>query len=138
MRVWLCACVLLITGFGSQAMADSPFDGTWSARVVRQVGEQNLTIVLTSDDAGRVTGSLAGQSETELQIVWGFVKDDVIVFKVDVSLANEVLRRLGVALGRPLPFVYVGRIEGDQTAFGRRPENLRVGRLVEFIANRAQ
>ena len=138
MRLWLCVCVLVITGFGSQVMAESPFDGTWSARVVGQVGEQNLTIVLTSDDAGRVTGSLAGQSETELQIEWGFVKGDLVVFKVDVVLANEVLRRLGVAPDRPLPFVYVGRIEGDQIDFGRRPENLGVGRLVEFIAKRAQ
>ena len=138
MRLWLCTCFLVITGFGSQVMAESPFDGTWSAHVVRQVGAQDLTIVLTSDDAGRVTGSLAGQSETELQIVWGFVKGDLIVFKVDVSLANEVLRRLGVAPDRPLPFVYVGRIEGEQIAFGRRPEDLSVGRLVEFTAKRAQ
>ena len=138
MRLWPCVCFAVTTGFGSQVMAESPFDVTWSARVVRQVGDQNLTIVLTSDDAGRVTGSLAGQSETELQITWGFVKGELIVFKVDVLLANEVLRRLGVAPDRPLPFVYVGRIEGDQIAFGRRPEDLSVGRLVEFTAERAQ
>ena len=138
MRLWLCTCVLVITGFGSQVMAESLFDGTWSGQVVRQVRAQDLTIVLVSDEARRVTGSLAGQSETELQIEWGFVKGDLVVFKVDVLLANEVLRRLGVALDRPLPFVYVGRIEGDQIAFGRRPENLGVGRLVEFTAQRAQ
>ena len=105
MRLWLCTCFLVITGFGSEVMAESPFDGTWSARVVRQVGDQHLTIVLTSDDAGRVTGSLAGQSETELQIVWGFVKGDLIVFKVDVFLANEVLRRLGVADAASIRFL---------------------------------
>lgn len=138
MRLWLCVCFVLTTGFGAQVMAESLFDGTWSARVVRQVGDQNLTIVLTSDDAGRVTGSLTGQSETELQIAWGFVKGDLIVFKVDVLLANEVLSRLGVAPDRPLPFLYVGRIQDDQIAFGRRPEELSVGRLVEFTARRAQ
>ena len=138
MRLWLCVCFVVITGFGAQVMAESLFDGTWSARVVRQVGDQNLKIVLTSDDAGRVTGSLGGQSETDLQIVWGFVKGDLVVFKVDVLLANEVLRRLGMALDRSLPFVYVGRIKDDQIAFGRRPEDLSVGRLVEFTAKRAQ
>ena len=138
MRLWLCVCFILTTGFGAQVMAESLFDGTWSARVVRQTGDQNLTIVLTADDAGRVTGSLTGQSETELQIVWGFVKADLIVFKVDVLLANEVLRRLGVTPDRPLPFVYVGRIQDNQIAFGRRPEELNVGRLVEFTAKRAQ
>ena len=125
---WLCACLVVISGFGSQVTAVSPFDGTWSAHVVRQVGDQDLTIVLMSDDAGRVTGSLAGQSDAELMIAWGFVKDDLIVFKVDVSLADN----------RVLPFVYVGRIDGDQIAFGRRPEDLSVGFLVEFTAQRAE
>ena len=128
MKWWLCGCVVVVSGFGAQVMAASPFDGTWSAHVVRQVGDQDLTIVLTSDDAGRVTGSLAGQADAELEIAWGFVKDDVIVFKVDVSLAND----------RVLPFVYVGRIEGEKVAFGRRPEDLSVGYLVEFTAQRAE
>lgn len=39
---------------------------------------------------------------------------------------------------RVLPFVYVGRIEGEHVAFGRRPEDLSVGYLVEFTAQRAQ
>ena len=128
MRLWLCVCFVVISGFGSQVMAASPFDGTWSAHVVRQVGHQDLTIVMTSDDAGRVTGSLAGQADAELEIAWCFVKGDVIVFSVDVSLAND----------RVLPFVYVGKIEGKQVAFGRRPEDLSVGYLVEFTAQRAQ
>jgi hypothetical protein len=34
--------------------------------------------------------------------------------------------------------VYVGRITGDQIAFGRRPEDLKVGQLVEFTAKRAK
>ena len=129
MRLWLCACFAVISGFNSPVMAASPFDGTWSAHVAGlSIGDQDLTIVLTSDDDGRVTGSLAGQSDAELTIVWGFVKGDVIVFKVDVSMAND----------RLLPFVYVGRIEGEQVAFGRRPEDLSVGRLVEFTAQRAR
>ena len=128
MRLWLCVSVALMFAFGSQLMAASSFDGTWSAHVVRQVGDQDLTIVLTSDDAGRVTGSLAGQADAELKIEWGFVKDDVIVFKVVVPLAND----------RLLPFVYMGKIEGEQVALGRRPEDLSVGFLVEFTAQRAR
>ena len=128
MRLWLCACVAVISGFGSQVMAASPFDGTWSAHVVRRSADQDLTLVLTSDDAGRVTGSLVGQADSELAIAWGFVKDDVIVFKVDVPMSNN----------RVLPFVYVGRIEGEEVAFGRRPEDLSVGYLIEFTAQRAK
>lgn len=127
MRLWLSLCIAATFGFSPQVMAASQFDGTWSAHVVRQVGDQDLTIVLTSDDAGRVTGLLSGQADVELTIEWGFVKDDVIVFKVVVPLAND----------RLLPFVYVGRIEGEQVAFGRRPEDLSVGFLVEFTAQRA-
>jgi hypothetical protein len=35
-------------------------------------------------------------------------------------------------------FVYLGRLEGNQIAFGRRPEDLSLGRLVEFTAMRAK
>jgi hypothetical protein len=32
--------------------------------------------------------------------------------------------------------VYLGKIDGDQIAFGRRPEDLSLGVLVEFTAAR--
>jgi hypothetical protein len=35
-------------------------------------------------------------------------------------------------------FVYLGRLEGNQIAFGRRPENLALGRLVEFTGIRSK
>jgi hypothetical protein len=37
-----------------------------------------------------------------------------------------------------VPFVYIGLVQGDSIAFGRRPEDLTQGRLVEFTANRAK
>lgn len=40
--------------------------------------------------------------------------------------------------GAPQPFVYLGKIEGDRIAFGRRPEDLSFGRLREFDAMRVK
>jgi hypothetical protein len=34
-------------------------------------------------------------------------------------------------------FVYLGKLDGDQIAFGR-PEDLTLGRLVEFTAKKAK
>ena len=130
-RLRLCACFVLVAvfGLGSHAQAASPFDGTWSGLVVRTAGNQQLTITLKSDEAGRVTGSLAGQADTVLSIEWGMLKGDLIAFKVNVPGANNQPART---------FVYLGKIEGDQVAFGRRPEDLSVGFLVEFTAKRAK
>lgn len=58
-------------------------------------------------------------------VEWGFVKSDLITFKV--------MREFR---GTPIPFVYMGKLEGDQIAFGRRPENLSLGQLREFSATR--
>ena len=35
-------------------------------------------------------------------------------------------------------YIYLGKLDGDQIAFGRRPEDLTLGRLVEFTAKRAK
>jgi hypothetical protein len=35
-------------------------------------------------------------------------------------------------------FMYLGRLEGDRILFGRRPEDLTLGRLVEFTATKAK
>ena len=37
----------------------------------------------------------------------------------------------------PLKFNYLGELQGDRILFGRRPEDLSVGRLVELTAMRA-
>jgi hypothetical protein len=111
-------------------MAASPFDGMWSAHVVRPLpaGPQDLTIRLNTDEGGKVTGSLAIQGGAESPLDWGMIKGDLITFKVKMPGPNN----------RVQTFVYLGRIAGDQIAFGRRPEDLSVGRLVEFTANRAK
>jgi len=104
------------------------FDGKWSAEVKRPAPNpsQNLTIVLKTD-AGKVSGSIAGAGPADLPIEWGFVKGDVITFKVNMPFQNAAQ-----------PFVYVGKINGDKIEFGRRPENLTLGQLVEFTAQKAQ
>jgi hypothetical protein len=55
------------------------------------------------------------------------VKGDLITFKV-MRLFQDVKR----------PFIYLGRIEGDQIALGRRPEDLSLGALREFVATRVK
>jgi hypothetical protein len=104
--------------------AATPFDGAWTARVVRAAGNQDLTIALTTTD-GKVTGTLAIAGAGESPIEWGFVKGDLIAFKVKMAFQNG-----------QQTFVYLGKIDGDQIAFGRRPEDLTLGVLVEFTAAR--
>ena len=36
------------------------------------------------------------------------------------------------------PFVYLGKLEGDQITFGRNPEDLMLGVLVEFTRRTPQ
>jgi hypothetical protein len=74
-----------------------------------------------------VSGSIAIQGAGTPAIDWGFVKDDLIVFKVKVPFN-----------GQDQPFVYVGRLQGNTVAFGRRPEDLTLGRLITFNAERAK
>ena len=119
---------IVILGFSSVAVADSAFDGKWTADVVRPApaGNQTLTITFTTSE-GKVTGSMMIQGVAgEAPIDWGMVKGDLITFKVKMPFQNTTAE-----------FVYLGRIEGDQISFGRRPEDLTLGRLVEFVAKKA-
>jgi hypothetical protein len=126
------ACALFMTialALGAVGMAAGSFDGRWTAHVVRPAPAtpQDLTITLTTGEGGKVAGSVAIQGGAESPIDWGFVKGDLIVFKVKMPFNDQVL-----------PFVYIGTVQGTSIAFGRRPEDLSVGRLVEFTANRSQ
>jgi hypothetical protein len=115
-------------GFASLAMADSTFDGKWTAEVVRPApaGNQTLGITLNTKE-GKVTGSMLIQGAGESPIEWGIVKGDLITFKVKMPFNDTTAI-----------FVYIGKVEGDQIVFGRRPEDLTLGRLVEFTAKKAK
>lgn len=121
----LLACMF---GFASLAAGQSAFDGTWTAEVARPAPNpnQNLTITLKSD-AGKVSGSIVGADPVESPIEWGYIKGDLITFKVKMQIASV-----------PQTMVYIGKIAGDQIDFGRRPEDLTIGRLVEFTAKRTR
>ena len=119
--VWLCAAV---------CSAASPFDGKWTGTFLRPApaGDQNVTIELNTDAGGKVTGSMTLQGVTgDVPIEWGFVKDDVITYRVRVPGQN------GSVL-----FVYVGKVGGDAIEFGRRPDDLTVGLLVKGTARRVK
>ena len=102
--------------------AQTPFDGQFNGLA----GNENLTFTFTTDE-GKVTGMVSLEGGDDTAVEWGFVKSDLIVFKV-----------MRVFRGNPEPFVYVGKLDGDEIAFGRRPENLTLGRLREFSATRVQ
>jgi hypothetical protein len=119
--VWLSAVV---------CSAASPFDGKWTGAFLRPApaGAQDVAITLSTDEGGKVTGTMTLQGVTgEVPIEWGFVKDDLITYRVRVPGQN------GVVL-----FVYVGRIRGDEIDFGRRPDDLNVGLLVKGTAKRVK
>ena len=119
---------IAILGFAAAAQADSAFDGTWNASVVRPApaGNQTLKISLTTME-GRVTGSMVIQNVPEPSpITWGIVKGDLITFKVAMPFGATTTT-----------FVYIGKLENGQISFGRRPEDLTQGRLVEFMATKA-
>jgi hypothetical protein len=126
MRIVMCgACLWLFVAVCSAA---GPFDGKWTAHVVRPApaGPQDLTITLTASD-GKATGSIAIQGGGQSSIDWGMVKGDLIVFKVKMPFQD-----------RTETFVYLGKLEGDHIAFGRRPEDLTIGQLVEFTGIRGK
>ena len=127
-RLLLCGLIVL-SGLAAHVAAAGSFDGKWTARVVRPAPAtpQDLTITLAADEGGKVTGSVAIQGGMESKIDWGFVKGDLITFKVRMPFNDQVV-----------PFVYVGMVQGSSIAFGRRPEDLTQGRLVEFTAARAK
>ena len=120
--------LVAILGFASCIRADSAFDGKWTANVVRPApaGNQALAITLNTTE-GKVSGTMNIQDVGDVPIDWGMAKGDLITFKVKMPFNNM-----------PTVFVYLGRLEGDQIIFGRRPEDLTLGRLVEFTANRAK
>jgi hypothetical protein len=117
--VWLCA---------TTASAASPFDGTWSATFLRPApaGNQDVTIKITTDEGGRVTGSMTLQGVSgEFPIEWGYVKDDLITYRIKVPGQNGTLL-----------FDYLGKVSGDRIDFGRRPDDLSVGLLVKGTAKK--
>src|SRR5438094_154506 len=104
------ALLICVFGFASLAVCQSAFDGQWTAQVVRAAPNpnQNLTITLKSD-AGKVSGSIVGADPMESPIEWGYIKGELITFRVKMQIA-----------GVPQTMVYVGKITGDQIDFGRR------------------
>jgi hypothetical protein len=121
--------LVVLLGLASTALAQSGFDGKWAAEVVRPAPAGNQTLAITLKTAeGKVSGSMmiSGVPQ-EASIDWGMVKGDLITFKVKMPFQNN-----------PTTFVYIGKIDGDQILFGRRPEDLTLGRLVEFTAKRAR
>jgi hypothetical protein len=129
MRRLVCGLFVGVLALVVQVTAAGSFDGKWTARVVRPApaAPQDLTITLAADQGGKVTGSVAIQGGMESKIDWGFVKGDLITFKVRMPFNDQVV-----------PFVYVGMVQADSIAVGRRPEDLTLGRLVEFTAARAK
>jgi len=122
----LLLAVAILGVCASATKAQSSFDGKWTANVVRPApaGNQMLTINLMTAADGKVTGSVNIQDVKDpAPIAWGFVKGDLIVFKITMPFGQT-----------NLPFVYVGKMENGQINFGRRPEDLTQGRLVEFMA----
>ena len=125
--VFLSICMSLCAVLCSAA---TPFDGKWEGTFFRQApaGNQDVTITLNTDQGGKVTGSMTLQGVNgEVPIEWGYVKDDLITYRVKVPGQN------GVVL-----FVYLGKMNGDQIDFGRRPDDLTVGALVKGTAKRAK
>ena len=127
MKVMVIALALC---FGAPAcFAESAFDGKWTGVFNRPApaGDQAVTISVMTDEMDRVSGvmTLAGVVD-EVQIDWGYVKDDLIVYKITTTGPG----------GASLPFVYAGKLSNGVIEFGRRPEDLTVGRLVRGTAQR--
>ena len=111
------------------ALAASPFDGKWSGVFMRPApaGDQAVTITVATDDSGRVTGAMTfAGTPAPAPIEWGYVTKDQIVYKVTAT------GPAGVA-----PFVYIGHMTPAGIEFGRRPEDLKVGFLVNGLVKKA-
>src|SRR5262249_19338298 len=95
--------------------ADSAFDGTWKAEVIRPAPnpKQDLTITLNTDK-GKVSGKIEIQGGGETPIEWGITKGDLITFKVKLPFNNVMTT-----------FVHLGRLDGDRLML--RPEDLSQG-----------
>jgi len=120
--------ILSMFGFTSRATADSSFDGKWAADIPRPApaAAQILAMTLNTKE-GRVTGSIVVQGAGEFPIEWGFIKGDLIVFRMKFPYFETSAM-----------FIYIGKLDGDRIEFGRRPEDLTLGRLVEFTAKRTK
>ena len=69
---------IAILGFSSCVLADSAFDGKWTAEVVRPAPAGNQTLAITFNTSqGKVTGSMVIQGAGEVPIDWGMVKGDL-------------------------------------------------------------
>jgi hypothetical protein len=120
--------LLAVLGFASCIRADSTFDGKWTATVVRPAPAGNQTLVINLDTKeGKVSGTVNIQDVGDVPVDWGMAKGDLITFKIKMPFNNM-----------PTTFVYLGKIDGDTISFGRRPEDLTLGRLVEFTAQRSK
>ncbi len=111
------------------ALAASPFDGKWAGTFMRPqpAGDQAVTITVATDDSGRVTGAMTLAGATApAPIEWGYVTKDQIVYKVVAT------GPAGLA-----PFIYIGHMTPTGIEFGRRPEDLKVGFLVNGIVKKA-
>jgi hypothetical protein len=128
-RLIMCGALAGAVGFLAVVSAAGSVDGKWAAHVIRPAPAtpQDLVITLAADQGGKVTGSVAIQGGMDSPIEWGFVKGDLVVFRVRMPFNDQVV-----------PFIYIGSVQGNSIAFGRRPEDLTQGRLVEFSANRSQ
>jgi hypothetical protein len=69
---------IAVLGFSSCVLADSAFDGKWTAEVVRPAPAGNQTLAITFNTSeGKVTGSMVIQGAGEVPIDWGMVKGDL-------------------------------------------------------------
>ena len=122
MKVVLCAFV--VTLCSAVASAATPFDGKW---IVHLTGTTTDTLHLNvKSNEDKISGTLQINDGPELPIEWGMAKGDLLTFHVKQPFQGAT----------PQIFVYLGKLEGDHIAFGRRPFDLSLGRLREFTAER--
>ena len=116
--------ILLIAMFSVAAFAAGDFNGTWTAAIDTQVGEQKYTF--TFKVAGeKVTGKAKSEfAMAETEITEGVVKGD------DISFVENL-----VYDGMPLKIVYKGKISGDEIKFSRNVADISDEM---FVAKRAK
>ena len=118
-------CALVLTLFSVVAWAATPFDGKWIVHLTGATTD-TLHLNLKSIDDQKISGTLQINDGPELRIEWGMAKGDVLTFHVKQPFQG----------GTTQTFVYLGKLDGDHIAFGRRPLDLSLGRLREFTAER--
>jgi len=99
---------LMIALFCVAAFAAGDFNGTWTAAIDTQVGEQKYTFTFKVTGE-KVTGKAKSEfAMAETEITEGVVKGD------DISFVENL-----VYDGMPLKIVYKGKISGDEIKFSR-------------------